>query len=83
MEQSPGLYRDLQIFNMWKLQTDTIIYVRVTDTDAKIYISCTLDNVLEIQDNKNKSKYLLLRMDQRKMFTHFSALADSLFGSET
>ena len=43
---------------LWQRQTDTIIYVRVKDTDIKYYISLPLEDVLETQEkekNKNTS----------------------------
>ena len=45
-DHTAGLRRDLQICHIWQHQTDTIIYIRVTDTDTKTYISCPLENVL-------------------------------------
>ena len=70
-EQATGLSGDLQIRHLWQHQTNIIIDIRVTDTDAKIYISLPLNNVRETQEKENKKKYLLPCVAQRKHFTPF------------
>eukprot|EP00957_Ditylum_brightwellii_P133270 10162263-Ditylum_brightwellii.AAC.1 len=42
-EKEGNIYGDLIIRHLWKHQVDTVIDVRITDTDAKSYISCPLE----------------------------------------
>ena len=67
---------------MWQHQTNTLIDVWVTDINAKIYISLSLDNVQEMQDEEKKNKYLLPCVAQRKHFTPFVVSVDCLLGRE-
>ena len=40
-----GLRGDIQIIHLWQYQTDTIIGVRVTHTDAKSQLNQSFDTV--------------------------------------
>ena len=52
LDHAAGIRGDLQIRHLRQRQTGTIIDVRLTDMDAKSYISRPLDNVLEIKEDK-------------------------------
>ena len=47
------LVRGLHIHHVWKRQNDTIIDVIGTDKDAKYYIFCPLENILDTQYKEN------------------------------
>eukprot|EP00957_Ditylum_brightwellii_P124774 9510951-Ditylum_brightwellii.AAC.1 len=57
-DKDPGLYGDLMIRHLWKRQTDCILDSRITNTDAKSYISCSMESVLAVQEKEKKDKYL-------------------------
>eukprot|EP00957_Ditylum_brightwellii_P025495 1926979-Ditylum_brightwellii.AAC.1 len=57
-DKEGNLYGNLVIHHLWKHQVDTVINVRITDTDAKSYISCPLETVLAAQEKDKKGKYL-------------------------
>eukprot|EP00957_Ditylum_brightwellii_P071720 5451840-Ditylum_brightwellii.AAC.1 len=50
-----SLYGDLLIQHLWNRQTDTIIDICITHTDAKSYISRPLQSVLAAQEKKTRS----------------------------
>ena len=54
-DYSEVLRGNLQIFHLWQCQTYTTIGVKVTDTYSKSYISRSLYNVLETQENDNNN----------------------------
>jgi hypothetical protein len=61
---------------------DTVVDVRVTDTDAKSYQSKTPAKVLEQHERAKKKKYLQPCLERRKHFTPFVVSADGLKGKE-
>ena len=71
---------DLHIGLLLQHRTDTIIDIIVMETDAKIYISHPLKNLLEIKYKEKNNKYLLPCMYKRKKFTLFYVSVDSLLG---
>ena len=53
-------YREnVQILHLCHIHNDTIVGVRLMNKDMKLYLSHTLENVLETQKRENKNKYLL------------------------
>eukprot|EP00957_Ditylum_brightwellii_P010318 780060-Ditylum_brightwellii.AAC.1 len=53
-DNDSSLYGDLLIWHLWKRQTNTIIGICITDTDAKSYISKPLQSVLAAQEKGKK-----------------------------
>eukprot|EP00957_Ditylum_brightwellii_P167053 12717458-Ditylum_brightwellii.AAC.1 len=53
-DNDSSLYGDLLIQHLWKRQTNTIVDVCITDTDAKSYISKPLQSVLAAQEKEKK-----------------------------
>eukprot|EP00957_Ditylum_brightwellii_P097564 7430535-Ditylum_brightwellii.AAC.1 len=42
------------IQHLWKRQTDYILDIHIRDTDAKSYISCSVESVLAVQGKEKK-----------------------------
>ena len=59
-----GLRAYLRICHLWQRQTNNIIDVIGTDTDTKLYLTHSLETVLDIQEKEKKKKNLLLCLDQ-------------------
>eukprot|EP00957_Ditylum_brightwellii_P085567 6508404-Ditylum_brightwellii.AAC.1 len=76
------LQGDLSIRGLWECQTDTIFDVRITNSDAKSYLSKTVAKYLLAQEKEKKDKYLLLCREQRNNFTLFIAMVDGILGRE-
>eukprot|EP00957_Ditylum_brightwellii_P074891 5692152-Ditylum_brightwellii.AAC.1 len=68
--------------HLWHHQTDTIIDVRITDTDAKSYISKPLEKVLLEKEKEKKVKYLQACLNQNQHFSLFVVLVDGMLGKE-
>ena len=77
-----GLVGDLMIRNLWQRHTDSIIDLRVTDTDAALYISRPLIKVLEQQERDKKKKYLQACLAQRRHFYPFVVSAYGMVSPE-
>jgi hypothetical protein len=73
---------DLLIHGFWAHETDAIIDVHVTDTDAKSYHSLNPHKVLAQQDHEKKKKYLTTCLEQRRHITPFVISMDGLIGRE-
>ena len=60
---------NLHIQNLWQCQIYTIIYVRVMDTDEKLYFSCRLENLLESQEKgkEKKKKYTRIYIENKNV----------------
>jgi hypothetical protein len=67
---------------MWKSQHETIIDVRVTDTDSKAYRHQNPYDVLRKQEKEKKKKYLNACLDQQRSFVPFVVSTDGLLGRE-
>eukprot|EP00957_Ditylum_brightwellii_P058138 4409078-Ditylum_brightwellii.AAC.1 len=67
--KDPCLYGDLMIWHLWKHQTNCILDICITDTDAKSYISHSVESVLAAQEKEKKGKYLQACLEQQ---CHFS-----------
>eukprot|EP00957_Ditylum_brightwellii_P058820 4459498-Ditylum_brightwellii.AAC.2 len=63
-DKDPGLYGDLLIWRLWKCQTDCIINICITDTDANSYISHSVESVLAAQEKEKKAKYFQACLEQ-------------------
>jgi len=81
-EEEGELRGDLSIRGLWNRQTDTIIDVRITNSDAKSYLNKTVAKHLLAQEKEKKDKYLPMCREQRKNFTPFVATVDGILGRE-
>eukprot|EP00957_Ditylum_brightwellii_P109686 8366668-Ditylum_brightwellii.AAC.1 len=87
MKQKKGweegeLWGNLSIRSLWERQTDTIVDVRITNSDAKSYLNKTVAKHLLAQEKKKKNKYLPMCREQRKNFTPFIAMVDRILGRD-
>eukprot|EP00957_Ditylum_brightwellii_P111924 8535717-Ditylum_brightwellii.AAC.1 len=57
-------YSNLMICHLWKHKVDTLIDVKIIDTDAKSYILHPLVTVLAAQEKGGKGKYLNSCLEQ-------------------
>jgi hypothetical protein len=73
---------DLSIRGLWQRQTDCIIDVRVTDTDAKSNLSKDPARSWKPTKREKKRKYLAPCIAQRRHFTPFVVSTDGLIGKE-
>jgi len=73
---------DINIRGLWKAQHETIVDVRITDTDAKAYRHTEPANVLRNGEREKKKKYLQSCLAQRRSFTPFVVSTDGLIGIE-
>ena len=73
---------DLLIRGLWTKGTDCIIDVRITDTDAKSYVSCDPMAVLAQHERAKKKKYLQPCLAQRRTFCPFITSCNGLLGKE-
>ncbi len=71
---------NLLIRGLFARGTDTIVDVRITDTDAKSYRSKDPHKVLAQHERKKKRKYLDACLAQRRHFTPFVVSTDGLVG---
>eukprot|EP00957_Ditylum_brightwellii_P073341 5573643-Ditylum_brightwellii.AAC.1 len=81
-EDEGKLQGDLSIRGLWECQTDTIINVRITNSDTKSHLNETVDKHLLAQEKEKKDKYLPLCREQRKNFTQFIATVGRILGRE-
>eukprot|EP00957_Ditylum_brightwellii_P190446 14497334-Ditylum_brightwellii.AAC.1 len=70
------------IWHLWKRQTDCILNIRITNTDAKSYISRPMQSVLAAQEKEEKDKYLQACLEQQHHFLLFVVSADGMLGHE-
>eukprot|EP00957_Ditylum_brightwellii_P206843 15350224-Ditylum_brightwellii.AAC.1 len=70
------------IRHLWKHQVDTVIDVRITDTDAKYHISRPLETLLAAQEKGKKGKYLNACLEQNRHFSLFVVSVDGMLGKE-
>jgi hypothetical protein len=73
---------DLCIRGLWTRGTDCIIDDRVTDTDAKSYLSRDPAKVLEAREKEKQRKYLAPCIAQRRNFIPFVVSTNGLLGKE-
>ena len=73
---------DILLRGLWKNQHETIIDIRVTDTDQHAYRHQNPYDVLKKQEKEKKAKYLKACLDQRRSFVPFVVSTDGLIGRE-
>ena len=73
---------DILFRGMWKNQHETIIDIRVTDTDANAYKHSNPYEVLRRQEKEKRKKYLRPCLEQRRSFVPFVVSTDGLLGRE-
>jgi hypothetical protein len=73
---------ELLIRGFWAQGTDCILYVRVTDTDAKPYSKRDPAKVLESQEKEKKRKCLEACLERHRHFTPFACSVDGMLGPE-
>jgi hypothetical protein len=73
---------DILIRGLFERGKETIIDVRVTDTDAASYRNKDPDKVLATQEKEKKRKYLQPCLDQRRSFVPFVVSTDGMLGFE-
>eukprot|EP00957_Ditylum_brightwellii_P159330 12128138-Ditylum_brightwellii.AAC.1 len=81
-EQDNTLHGDLLVCYLWRHQTDNVIDVRITSTDAKSYIPRPLEKVLLSQEKEKKAKYLHSCLGQSRYFSPFMISIDGMLGKE-
>jgi hypothetical protein len=73
---------DILIRGMWNSQHETIVDIRVTDTDANAYKHQNPYDVLRKLEKEKKKKYLKACSDQHRSFVPFVVSTDGLLGRE-
>eukprot|EP00957_Ditylum_brightwellii_P198885 15159247-Ditylum_brightwellii.AAC.1 len=53
-DKEGNLYSNLMIRHLWKTQVDTVIDMRITDTDVKSHILRPLDTLLTAQEKEKR-----------------------------
>ena len=71
LENSSGalLWADIRVRGVWRTQATALVDVRVIDTNAKSYVGCTPQSVLEKAEKEKKSKYLNTCEEKHVSFT--------------
>ena len=67
---------------VWQTQATALFDVRVIDTDAKSYVNCTPQSILEKAEKEKKSKYLSACEEKHVSFTPLCFSVDGLIGNE-
>eukprot|EP00957_Ditylum_brightwellii_P097022 7388363-Ditylum_brightwellii.AAC.1 len=70
------------IRHLWKRQVNTVIDVRITDTDAKSHILHPLETLLAVQEKEKKGKYLNACLEQNRHFSPFVVSVDGMLVKE-
>ena len=78
----PALIADLSIRGVWQPQTAALLDVRVVDTDAQSYASCTVDAVLCSAEQEKKRKCSAAVEEKRASFTPFVVSVDGVLGHD-
>jgi hypothetical protein len=73
---------DILLRGMWKNQHETIVDIRVSDTDANAHKHQPPYAVLKKQETEKRKKYLQPCLDQRRSFVPFVVSTDGLLGYE-
>eukprot|EP00957_Ditylum_brightwellii_P000044 3243-Ditylum_brightwellii.AAC.1 len=81
-EDEGELWGHLSIRGLWERQTDNIIDIRITNSDAKSYLNKTVAKHLLAKEKEKKDNYLPLCREQWKNFTPFVATVDGILGRE-
>ena len=80
---SQALIADLAIRGVWETQEEALFDIRVTDTDAKSYLTHSPNQVLAQAEKDKKLKYGSSCEERRAVFTPLCVSVDGLFGKET
>ena len=80
---SQALIADLAIRGVWETQEEALFDIRVTDTDAKSYLTHSPNQVLAQAEKDKKLKYGSSCEERRAVFTPLCVSVDRLFGKET
>jgi hypothetical protein len=78
----PALIADLGVRGVWEAQTTALFDIRITDTDAKSYLSRPVEAVLSYAETEKKHKYGQACRERRANFTPFVASVDGALGKE-
>eukprot|EP00957_Ditylum_brightwellii_P123346 9405112-Ditylum_brightwellii.AAC.1 len=70
------------ICHLWKRQVDTVINVRIADTDAKSHILRPLETLLATQEKEKKGKHLNACLEQNQHFSPSVVSVDGMLGKE-
>jgi hypothetical protein len=73
---------DILFRGLWNKQHETIVDIRLTDTDAKSHRHQHPYDVLKKQETEKKKKYLRPCFEQRRSFVPFVVSTDGLIGRE-
>ena len=73
---------DILFRGLWQNQHETIVDIRVTDTDANAYKHSNPHVVLKRQEKEKRKKYLRACLEQRRSFVPFVVSTDGLIGPE-
>jgi hypothetical protein len=73
---------DILFRGLWKNQHETIVDIRVTDTDSNAYKHLNPHDVLQKQEKEKRAKYLRPCLEQRRSFVPFVVSTDGLLGRE-
>ena len=79
---SQALIVDLAIRGVWETQEEALFDIRVTDTDAKSYLTHSPNQVLAQAEKDKKLKYGSSCEERRAVFTPLCVSVDGLFGKE-
>jgi hypothetical protein len=77
-----GLRGDILVRGLFQRGLESIVDVRVTDTDAASYRNRDPAKILANQEKEKKSKYLQSCLDQRRSFIPFVVSTDGMLGYE-
>jgi len=78
----PALIADLGVRGVWEPQRETLLDIRVTDTDAFSYCAQPVRSILEKAENEKKRKYGTACEQRRVSFTPFITSVDGALGRE-
>jgi hypothetical protein len=82
MQNTTALIADLGVRGVWEPQRETLLDIRVTDTDASSYVALPVRTILERAENIKKTKYGSACELRRASFTPFVTSVDGALGRE-
>ena len=82
VDQPDELRGDVLIRGVFQSNTDCVVDVRISNTDAPSYRNRKPEKVLESQEKEKKAKYAEPCFRQRRTFTPFVVSTDGLLGRE-
>eukprot|EP00919_Chromeraceae_sp_WS-2016_P038327 GHVR01091490.1.p1 GENE.GHVR01091490.1~~GHVR01091490.1.p1 ORF type:complete len:203 (-),score=35.04 GHVR01091490.1:23-631(-) len=81
-ETGKTLIADLRVRGVWQRQTDALLDICVTDTDARSYLNRSPSCVLKEKESAKKSKYVAAAEARRASFTPLVFTVDGAAGTE-